>query len=177
VRTAVIGSGISGVTLALRLQQLGADSTLFVERSPEEQRRGRVENFVARFPATRARERCLGVAHWEELGGSLVRGMDVSVAGTPIHFCGRLGDAAQGVDFREYLSRLVEDYVARGGVTDIGPLPASAAELAARTRGHDAVVVAAGRSAPLTAELFPVRRDRSPTNDRSDGCSVPCAEG
>ncbi len=161
MRIAIIGTGISGVTLALRLQQLGVETTLFAERTPAEQRVGRPENFVARFDATRDRERLLDVAHWD-MDESLSRGIDVAVAGTPIRFHGRLQGAAQAVDFREYLSRLVEDYAARGGSLRTGPLPQTTPELAERTGGHDVVVVAAGRAAPVGAELFAVCRDRSP---------------
>lgn len=162
MRVAIVGTGISGVTLALRLQQLGVGTTVLTDRSPAEQRQGRIENLVARFPATRERERLLGVDHWADRQESLSRGIEVAVAGTPVRFRGRLDGAAQAVDFRLYLSRLLEDYAARGGAVETGPLPVSPADLAGRTAGHDVVVVAAGRSAPVARALFPVRRDRTP---------------
>ena len=162
MRVAIVGTGISGVTLALRLQQLGVDTTLLAERSPAEQREGRIDNLVARFGPTRERERLLGVAHWSNVEPSLSRGLDVRVTGTPVGFRGRVDDAVQAVDFRVYLSRLVEDYAARGGTVMTGPLPVDESELRERTANHDVVVVAAGRAAPVAAELFPVRDDRTP---------------
>jgi 2-polyprenyl-6-methoxyphenol hydroxylase-like FAD-dependent oxidoreductase len=161
-KVAIVGTGISGVTLALRLQQLGVATTLFAERSPAEQRRGRIGNLVARFPATQDRERALGVAHWDEVEGAASWAIAVDVVGTPLGFRGRLDRPARGVDFRVYLSRLVEDYGQRGGAVVTGPPPADQAELVARTAGHDAVVVATGGSSPLAAELFGVRTDRTP---------------
>ena len=162
MRVAIVGAGISGVTLALRLQQLGVDTTLLCDRTPAEQRAGRVENLVARFPATRDRERRLSVAHWDDLGSCASQGIDVDVIGTSLGFLGCFERPAQGIDFRVYVARLVEDYVARGGQLVVGPLPANPTELVAQTAAHDVIVVAAGRSSGLAPALFAVRRDRSP---------------
>jgi 2-polyprenyl-6-methoxyphenol hydroxylase-like FAD-dependent oxidoreductase len=162
MRVAIVGSGISGVTLALRLHQLGVDTTLLSDRTAAEQRAGRVENLVARFPATRDRERQLGVAHWDDVAECASQGIDVDVVGTPLGFFGRFERPAQGIDFRVYVARLVEDYVARGGRLVVGPLPATPADLVARVADHDVIVVAGGRSSSLAAALFAVRRDRSP---------------
>jgi 2-polyprenyl-6-methoxyphenol hydroxylase-like FAD-dependent oxidoreductase len=162
MKVAVIGTGISGITLALRLQQLGVETTVWSERSPAERRAGPLENLVARFPATQDRERELGVDHWDDVAGAASLGIDVDVVGTPLGFHGRLERPARAVDFREYLSRLTDDYVERGGVLRVETLPATALELSTRTTGHDIVVVAAGRGAGLVRALFPVRSDRSP---------------
>ena len=162
MRVAIVGGGISGLTLALRAQQLGLDTTLFVEHTPEQLRQSPLENLVARFPATQERERQLGVAHWDTVEGFASWGIDVDVVGTDLGFRGTVDRPVQGVDFRVYLSRLLRDYLDRDGAVAIGGLPASVAELVARTGGHDVVVVAAGRSAPVAAELFSVRADRSP---------------
>src|SRR5919109_2131987 len=110
MRVAIVGTGISGLTLALRLQQLGVDTTVLAERSATAQRVGRLENLVARFPATQRRERELGVAHWDDVDGAASFGIDVDVVGTPLGFSGRFDRPARGVDFRVYLSRLTEDY-------------------------------------------------------------------
>ncbi len=162
MNVAIIGTGISGITLALRLQQLGVETTVLADRSPAEQRAGRLGNLVARFPATQDRERELGVAHWDDVEGAASCGIEVDVVGTPLGFRGWLDRPARGVDFRVYLSRLTDDYVERGGRLLVGPLPATPSELADRTAGHDLVVVAAGRAAPLAASTFAVREDRSP---------------
>lgn len=162
MRVAIVGTGISGVTLALRLQQLGVATTVFSDRSPSGPAEGRLVNLVARFPATRERERILGVHHWHDVEPSLAAAIEVSVTGTGVRFRGRLPGPAQAVDFRLYLRRLLQDYVDRGGAVEVGPLPASVADVAARTSDHDVVVVAAGRSSQAGQRLFPVRRDRSP---------------
>ena len=60
----IIGTGISGLHLALRLRQLGIDATLYADKSPDELRGGPPVNFVTRFASTRAREHELGVTHW-----------------------------------------------------------------------------------------------------------------
>src|SRR5262245_857703 len=60
----IIGSGYSGLTLALRLQQLGVSTTLYAEATPDAMRRARLANTVGRFPRTLERERLLGVDHW-----------------------------------------------------------------------------------------------------------------
>jgi 2-polyprenyl-6-methoxyphenol hydroxylase-like FAD-dependent oxidoreductase len=162
MKVAIIGTGISGLTLALRLQQLGVETTVFTDRSSDEVRRGQVECLVARFPATQARERELGVAHWDGVDGFATEVARVDVVGTPLGFDARVAGPVQGVDFRVYLPQLADDYVSRGGHLVVGPLPATASDLVGLTAGHDVVVVAAGRAAPVGRTLFPVRRDRSP---------------
>jgi len=157
-RVAIIGAGISGMTLALRLQQLGVPTTLWSATTPEELRASRVTCFVARFRATIEREQVLGVDHWAAVPGYTSERMRLDVVGTPLGFEGRPTHPVRAVDFRLYLSQLLEDYVDRGGDVVVGPLPSTLDDVVDRTHGCDAVVVAAGRA----CELFPVRRDRSP---------------
>ena len=57
----ITGAGYSGLTLALRLQQLGIDTTVYVEATPDAMRSGRLPNTVGRFGTTVARERSLGI--------------------------------------------------------------------------------------------------------------------
>src|SRR5690349_1491151 len=66
MRVAIIGSGISGTMLALRLQQLGVETTLFIDRSPEEVRTGRLPNTVGRWHHSLEREHALGIDHWND---------------------------------------------------------------------------------------------------------------
>jgi 2-polyprenyl-6-methoxyphenol hydroxylase-like FAD-dependent oxidoreductase len=61
----IVGTGISGLHLALFLQHFGIGSTVYADRTPEQIREGRLPNTVARFEHTRARERQLGVDHWD----------------------------------------------------------------------------------------------------------------
>src|SRR6187200_2368158 len=57
----IIGAGYSGLTLALRLQQLGIDTTVYAEAGPDAVRSGRLPNTVGRFGRAVARERSLGI--------------------------------------------------------------------------------------------------------------------
>ena len=136
---------------------------MWSERSPVERRAGRLENLVARFPATQDRERELGVAHWDDVEGAASCGIDVDVVGTPLGFRGHFERPARGVDFRVYLSRLSEDYVERGGAL----ARRTASGDAVGARDHDRAVTTSSSSPPgaallSSATLFPVRSDRSP---------------
>ncbi|MEU0256698.1 styrene monooxygenase/indole monooxygenase family protein [Streptomyces sp. NPDC006184] len=153
---AIVGSGVSGLHLALRLQQAGVSTTVYAERSPEEVAAGRPLSLPVRFGHTVRRERELGVAHWDQpehhtLGVRLVAPGD-------IHFLGRLDAPASGIDLRLYLPRLTSDYLERGGRLEV--LAPDAAEIDRVSRHHDLVVVASGRVA--RTGLFPRDPERSP---------------
>lgn len=155
---AVVGAGISGLHLALRLQQAGLPTTLYAERSPEELAAGRPTNLVVRFDHTRVRERALEVAHWDS-DEFATHGVNLAAAtDPPLGFYGRLSAPASAVDFRIYLPRLMNDYADRGGT--IEPLSPDVESIAALTGRHELVVVASGRR-PV-AELFPRDPARSP---------------
>ncbi|HEX2119632.1 MAG TPA: styrene monooxygenase/indole monooxygenase family protein, partial [Acidimicrobiales bacterium] len=153
----IVGTGISGLTLALYLQRHGVDVTLYAPQNPGEIRASRLPNSVIRFHPARERERLLGVAHWEfaDFGASAIH---LSIAGDhPLAFTGHLRHQASGVDFRIYLARLLEDYASRGGRVVVGPVgPDDVARLGTT---HELVVVASGRE---TAGLFPRDPHRSP---------------
>lgn len=153
---AIAGAGISGLTLALRLQQLGIETTLYTDRTPDQLRAGRLVNLVARFEPALARERALGVDHWDspDFGAACVH---FAVVGTPIAFTGHFERPARFVDFRIYLTRLLEDYAARGGHVVVVATPV--AEAMRNAGGFDLVVVAGGRE---SSDLFPRIAARSP---------------
>jgi len=155
-RIAIAGAGISGLTLALRLQREGVTTTLYTERTPERIRAGRLLNLVARFEPTLARERELGVNHWD-FPDFAMYSAHVEVVGTPLAFRGDLEHPARFVDFRIYLARLLEDYAERGGhvVVDATPVGRAFADAA----GYDLVVVAGGRE---LNGVFPRDPARSP---------------
>ncbi len=155
---AIVGTGISGLTLALSLQQQGVETTIYAERAPEQHRAGRLPNAVIRFHPARERERVLGVDHWDfpDFG---VHGIHFQASGDPpLAFTGVLEHQASGVDFRIYLARLLEDYEDRGGRVVVGPI--GAREVTALGSDHDLVVVAAGRGS--LDSLFPRDPARSP---------------
>ncbi|MGW1838308.1 styrene monooxygenase/indole monooxygenase family protein [Streptomyces sp. NPDC002067] len=155
----IVGAGISGLHLALRLQQFGIATTLYTAQEPDGIRSGPPLNFVTRFDSTRRREKALGVTRWLSAAYDNAW-MHMSVEG-PGGFVlrGRLPAPASSVDFRMYLAELLETYTGRGGDTVLRRL-GGGTELARTAGDHDLLVVAAGRSAP--AEVFGRDPDRSP---------------
>jgi 2-polyprenyl-6-methoxyphenol hydroxylase-like FAD-dependent oxidoreductase len=138
----IVGTGISGLNLALTLQQAGIDTTVYAERTPDEMRGTRLPNTVARFHPTVAREHALGVDHWAGTGADSVS-THISILDTPIAFVGHLPGPFSGVDFRVYLPRLLEDYAERGGHVVVGPRTPD--DVVAGIDAHDLTVVASGR--------------------------------
>ncbi|WP_433237989.1 styrene monooxygenase/indole monooxygenase family protein [Streptosporangium sp. CA-135522] len=156
----VVGAGISGLTLALRLQQLGVDVTLYAESSADEMRQGRLPNTVARMRATRDRERALGSEHFA-LAGSLSDTAKISIKGEPpLEFTGTVNDPFHAVDFRLLIPALLDDFTDRGGRLTLVAASPGAAEVEKWSAGHEMIVVAAGRRS--VTELFPRDEARSP---------------
>jgi 2-polyprenyl-6-methoxyphenol hydroxylase-like FAD-dependent oxidoreductase len=155
----IVGAGISGLHLGLRLRQLGIDALLYATHNPEQIRTGRPVNFVTRFAHTRERERALGVDHWRAPEFESDR-IHLNVEGEGgFSFQGMLSQPASSVDFRIYLAQLLEDYEQRGGAVVYGPAPEEA-DLLRLAEQHDLLVFAGGRG-PQT-ELFPRDPARSP---------------
>jgi 2-polyprenyl-6-methoxyphenol hydroxylase-like FAD-dependent oxidoreductase len=137
----IVGTGISGLQLALYLQAQGVDTTVYSTRSVEEHRVGRLPNCVMRWAPTVHRERALGAYHRED---NVVGAVHVRVAAEhPLSFCGRLAEPANTTDFRLYLPDLLEDYQTRGGTLVVGACGPD--DLDALGRRHDLVAVAGGR--------------------------------
>lgn len=154
----IIGGGTAGLHLGLRLLMHGIPVTLYVDRDPAEWRSARLLNTVAHSAQTRARERALGVNHWDtpDLATSTV---GFFVGGPqPFGFRGKLEEASIWVDYRLYYPRLSEDFVARGGHIEVSAVDAAGLERLAQK--HSLVVVASGR-AGLT-QLFPRIPEFSP---------------
>ncbi|PNE38042.1 styrene monooxygenase/indole monooxygenase family protein [Streptomyces noursei] len=142
----IVGAGISGLHLALRLQQLGLDTTLYTAKEPDGLRSGPPLNFVTRFDSTRRREEALGITRWSSSAYDNAW-MHMSVEGPGgFGFRGRLPQPASSVDFRMYLAALLEAYADRGGDVTVRSV-ADGPELAGLAGRHDLLVVAAGRGA------------------------------
>ena len=154
---AIVGTGISGIQLALRLQQAGAATTVYAERGLEEVAAGPPMNMVVRFDQSRQRERDLGVDHWTTADSDVLGINFAAETKPPLGFFGRFDEPGSAVDFRIYLPRLVADYVERGGDLKIMDIDVPTVEGLAHQ--HDLVVVATGRSG-LTS-LFPRDERRS----------------
>lgn len=155
----IVGTGISGLQLALYLQSAGIETTVYAPQSLEQHRSGRLPNCVVRWAPTLDRERELGVFHWPD---NLMTTLHFRVATfpgePPVAFSGRLTRPANTTDFRLYLPALYEDYERRGGRVVVGQCPpAELGRLAAR---HELVVIAAGRDG--FGGIFPRDGSRSP---------------
>lgn len=65
VNIGIIGAGVAGLQLGLYLQKRGLSPTLYAESTPEAMRGARLPNTAAFMPTSRARDRELGVNHWD----------------------------------------------------------------------------------------------------------------
>lgn len=157
-RLAIVGAGIAGLHLGLLLQQHGVDVTIYAERGPDELRRARVPNTVGLVGATRARDRALGVNHWDAPEHDTV-GLHMYLnADPPLQFRGKVDLPVQFIDMRMYLPRLLEDFAARGGRVVVAGVDREGVERLALE--YDLVVVATGRAG--LADMFPRMAERSP---------------
>jgi 2-polyprenyl-6-methoxyphenol hydroxylase-like FAD-dependent oxidoreductase len=152
----IIGAGISGLQLALRLQQLGIPATVHSAQDANGLKSGSPKNFPARFGATQDREKALGVFDWPDEARVLAWSVAVSAPeGPPLEFEATLTPPSSVVDFRLYLPHLFEAFTSRGGEVVIG-----APDLDAVARKHDLVVVANGDRS--MRDLFPRVPELSP---------------
>ncbi len=121
-RIGIVGAGIAGLHLGLRLRQLGIDCTIMSDRTPEQIAAGPLANAVVHWSSTLRRERVLRVNHWpaEAFGFNSFR--NVIEAPEPIEIrCDDLAPA-RAVDYRIYLPRLMEDFMDRGGRLQVADL-------------------------------------------------------
>jgi hypothetical protein len=136
----IIGAGIAGLHLGLRLSQLDIACTIITDRTPDQVAAGRLANTVAHWPATLRRERVLRVCHWsaERFGFNLFH--KIIQAPRPIEIRGCAAAPARAVDYRIYLPRLMEDFVERGGRLEVSPLDAK--DIGRIAERFDLIVVA-----------------------------------
>jgi 2-polyprenyl-6-methoxyphenol hydroxylase-like FAD-dependent oxidoreductase len=154
----IVGAGVAGLHLGLHLRQYGIETTLYAERTPEQQRAGRIPALVARVGHTRERERQLGVNHWDGENNEF-SSISINIGGEqPMAFTGNVPQPFIAVDMRIYLSRLQEDFVARGGHVVVGEVQAS--DLERLSEHHDLLVVASGRGG--LSSFFPRIAEHSP---------------
>jgi hypothetical protein len=156
---AVVGAGVGGLHLSLRLQQLAVPVTVYADRTPDEMRAGpRLMNTAGHWVPTREREAQLGVNHWDD-EFPRVAALNVRVTGDmPLGFSADLGQGPIAVDYRVSMARLLEDFVERGGNVVYGAVAReSFEELSER---HDLLVISSGRG--TMTELFPKIEERSP---------------
>ncbi|MET7329955.1 styrene monooxygenase/indole monooxygenase family protein [Nonomuraea sp. NPDC005650] len=156
----IVGAGISGLTLALRLQQLGVEATLYSEHDAGSMRSGRLPSTVGRMGHTQARERELGSEHYRD-PGCLMASAGLSIKGDPpLEFLARVSEPFHAVDFRLLLPAYLDDLTGRGGEVVVTGATPDAAQVDRWSREHELMVVTAGRRS--VAELFPRDPARSP---------------
>ena len=154
----IVGAGTAGLQLALLLKRNGAEPTLYAERTADEIRGGRLPNTVIHNYRTRARERLLGVNHWDDTGLDIKGHWHYVHGESPLSFPGYFEHPSLGVDYRIYQSELLEDFENRGGRVTYGPVRAD--DIGSLGSRHRLLVICTGRGG--FGDLFPPVDGRSP---------------
>jgi Styrene monooxygenase A putative substrate binding domain len=147
---AIIGNGYGALHLALRLQKDGRQPHLFSDRTSTQLLAGKLASTACHWGTTRQADAALGVDFWREPRYA-VKMIRVYVGlPQPVRFETVLAKPGYMIDHRVYQSRLLDEFVSRGGRVTYGPLDRS--DLATLAGGHAATVVATGRGGLL--DLF-----------------------
>ncbi|WP_037572905.1 styrene monooxygenase/indole monooxygenase family protein [Phaeacidiphilus oryzae] len=175
-RILVVGSGQSGLQLALGLQADGYDVTVMTNRTPEEIRDGRVMSTQCMFHTALQHERDLGINFWEDQAPR-IDGLGVSVAGPEfqrvINWVGHLDGYAQSVDQRLKMSGWLETFARRGGQVVVHGVTVSDLDYFARS--YDLVLVAAGKGELVS--MFGRDASRSPYDSPQRALAVAYVHG
>ena len=119
-RVGIIGAGIAGLHLGLRLRQLNIDCTIMTDRSAEQVAATQLTNTVVHWSATLGRERVLRVYHWPAEAFGFHEFRHIIQTSKPIEI--RAVMPARAIDYRIYLPALMEDFVERGGRLEVAPV-------------------------------------------------------
>ncbi|HZC41755.1 MAG TPA: styrene monooxygenase/indole monooxygenase family protein, partial [Streptosporangiaceae bacterium] len=157
----IVGSGQSGLQLALSLQAEGYDVTVMSARTPEEIRGGRVMSTQAMFGPALQVERDRGLNLWEDQAPQ-IGSLYVSVAGPPgvaaLQIPAPFNEFVQSVDQRVKMAGWLELFAQRGGNVVYHPVMTS--DLEGLVRLYDLTIIAAGKGELV--ELFDRDATRSP---------------
>ncbi|RNL86167.1 styrene monooxygenase/indole monooxygenase family protein [Halostreptopolyspora alba] len=160
-RILIIGSGQSGLQLALGLQSAGYDVTVMSARTPDEIRNGRIMSTQCIFYPNLQIERDLGLNLWEDQAPRIVA-QRVTLADPPgqiaFETLGRWESYAQSVDQRVKMAGWLELFEERGG--DVVYHGVMTSDLESLTAMYDLTIVAAGKGDLV--ELFDRDPSRSP---------------
>jgi 2-polyprenyl-6-methoxyphenol hydroxylase-like FAD-dependent oxidoreductase len=140
---AIIGNGYGALHLALRLQKDGLAPHLFSDRTPAQLLAARLANTACHWGTTRQSDAALGVDFWQDPRYA-VRMIRVYLGlPQPLRFETVLAKPGHMIDHRVYQSRLLNEFVARGGQVTYRPIDRDA--LVGLADRHSATVIATGR--------------------------------
>jgi len=154
----IVGAGVGGLHLALYLQKHGIQPTVITDRTPEQYANVRLLNTVAHHSVTVARENELGVNHWDNPDWIYHHHDHFFGFPEPLQFRGAFSSPSRAVDYRVYLPRLMEDFLARGGTIEYGNIQDD--DIPALVARFDLLVVSTGKGA--LGRMFAYRPEHSP---------------
>lgn len=151
----IVGGGISGLHLGIRLLDLGETATIYHPQTAAEIERGPMLNSVVHQHDTVQRERAMGIEFWNESNVRVGRGHDhcINIPGQPpIRFWGAFQHYGRGVDYRLMIPRLMAEFERRGGtLVHAAKTSDDLTDLQAR---HDLVAIGVGKTAAGFADVF-----------------------
>jgi 2-polyprenyl-6-methoxyphenol hydroxylase-like FAD-dependent oxidoreductase len=154
-----VGAGVSGLHLGLGLLAKGHDVTLYNPKDADATAKTPLANTVAHHHHTRARERALGINHWDEIAVDYsCHHHYVGLPDAPWRFRGDFTHNSIAIDYRLYLPQLMRDFVERGGDLRIERIERS--DVSRLVAAHDVVAVASGKEG--LCELFPIVQSHTP---------------
>ncbi|UQS25650.1 FAD-binding oxidoreductase [Amycolatopsis thermalba] len=173
----IVGSGQSGLQLALSLQEHGYDVTVMSARTPDEIRGGWVTSTQCMFADALAIERKHGLNLWDDVAPR-VAGQGFSMAGPDgqraLNWIASWdGGPAQSIDQRVKMSAWLELFEERGGNVVIHGV--TTADLNGLAHLYDLVIVAAGKGELV--QLFDRDPSRSPYTKPQRRLSVSYVHG
>lgn len=154
----IVGAGVGGLHLALYLQKHGIQPVVITDRTPEQYANVRLLNTVAHHAVTVARETELGVNHWDNPDWIYHHHDHFFGFPEPLKFRGTFSRPSRAVDYRLYLPRLMEDFLARGGKIEYGNIQDD--DIAGLVVRFDLLVVSTGKGA--LGRMFAYRPEHSP---------------
>lgn len=146
-KIAIIGSGISGLTLGIGLLEQGHEVTIFTALSGDDwMTKVPPTGTACRFASSIDLEEELGINHW--IDTTPINGVHLTFCPKPgrqlVDLMGRFSRPALAIDVRLQSFRWEQDFEARGGKTVVGSLDVEALDKVAQE--HDITFVAAGKA-------------------------------